>query len=108
MAVAHDDILIQEVTEWMMAIESTAKGNMPVDSGELLASFRGRVKLDFGIPEAVVYTLRRHGIMVEKGVGRGHGIESVGTNGAALQGRTPQEWFSSALTEAALAARASR
>lgn len=59
------------VQAWIARVIASVQGANPA-----LKSFRGKLKEKFGIPERVRLTFPRHYVFVEKGVGRGRGINS--------------------------------
>lgn len=68
------------------------------DRGELYRSVTGRTKSWNGLIYRVTKRIQRHGVFVEKGVGRGYPIESIKGNGLAIsasggKGRVPKPWF---------------
>ncbi len=70
------------------------------DTGRLLRSIKGKTKKENGLIFRVTKEILRHGVFIEKGVGRGYPIESVKGNARAIQGasgRTARPWFNPVL-----------
>lgn len=59
------------VKAWIARVISSVQG-----ANASLKSFRGTLKEKYGIPERVRLSFPRHYVFVEKGVGKGRGINS--------------------------------
>lgn len=68
-----------------------------IETSDLLESMKTALKLEFGIASKISYKFARHGVFVEKGVGRGWPIERIKNNTAIVssagKGRAPKPWF---------------
>lgn len=65
-----------------------------VDTGTLFRRLRYNIKHSFGLAERIGYGFPRHGVFVEKGVGRGRPVGSVKAK------RFARPWFNPTLDEA--------
>ncbi len=72
--------------------------------GKLRQSIYTKYHESFGAIDSVTFGFERHGVFVQKGVGRGHGInsgfvvkspESINRDNQIKKIRTPQDWFNS-------------
>lgn len=59
------------INNWIARVISGARS-----ANSALKSFKGKLKTVYGIPARIRFTFPRHYVFVEKGVGRGRGINS--------------------------------
>jgi len=87
------------VKRWSAKTRNILRGSVSAagirnHSGDLQKYIRYSISRDFGIPWKIGFQFPRHGVFVEKGVGRGHPIGRVAQATAAAKGRrNPKPWF---------------
>lgn len=64
------------------------------DTGELLSSINQKVSTRKGAPERITFSMARQGILQQLGVGRGTGIDQVGSTN-----RKSKPWITNALND---------
>lgn len=83
--------LIEEVGKWNRQKQQQMRMNIAMlttkGKGELLASLRAMRKVRGGEIEGTSFRFVRHGVFVQKGVGRGNRINDSGRK------RKPKDWF---------------
>jgi hypothetical protein len=67
--------------------------------GDLHAELRFKIRESFGKAAIISWQFPRHGVFVEKGVGRGNPIGGVGSTNK----RKPKPWFQQSVTDASIA-----
>lgn len=68
-----------------------------VDTMKLARYLRYKLEYKGGELERISFRLKRYGIFLEKGVGRGYKISDVRAAGSALKKRKAKPWFSNAI-----------
>jgi len=70
----------------------------PKATGRLVKSIQYKVGKTFGVANRISFNFLRHGVFVEKGVGRGYPITRVKEVGNLLKsGRKPKPWFNTTM-----------
>ena len=65
------ETLNADIKKWIGRVIASARG-----ANAALKQFKGSIKKKYGVPERVSLSFPKHYVFVEKGVGRGRGINS--------------------------------
>jgi hypothetical protein len=69
-----DDEIIKIAKSWAVDTSQLLSANAPRDTGELAKSIKGKVRKFSNGDLAIGFSIKRYGVFVHKGVGRGRGI----------------------------------